>query len=152
MMDVNCGFSDQPGRSGQEALALYGPTLLVEIGFDRAFRIDSPERPDIPDDLRPALVDTGAAESCIDAAFARTMRLPLGGQGEVAGIGGVITVDYYLAQIYVPGLDRTIYGRFAGARLRAGGQPYYALIGRDFLQNYTLVYQGRTGYVTLSDD
>lgn len=152
MTDVNCGFSDQPGRSGQEALAIYGPTLLVEIGFDRAFRIGSPARPDIPDDLRPALVDTGATESCIDADFARTMGLPLGNQGEVAGIGGVIPVDYYLAQIYVPGLNRAIYGQFAGIRLQGGGQPYYALIGRDFLQNYTLVYQGRTGAVTLSDD
>ena len=152
MTDVNCGFSDQPGRSGQRALALYGPTLLVEIGFDRAFRIGSPERPDIPDDLRPALVDTGATESCIDADFAREMGLPSRNRGEIAGIGGVITVPYYLAQIYVPGLDRTIYGQFAGINIQAGGQPCYALIGRDFLQNYTLVYQGRTGYVTLSDD
>ena len=152
MMDVNCGFSDQPGRSGQEALALYGPTLLVEIGYDPDFEENDRERPDIPDDLRPALVDTGAAESCIDADFAREMRMPLRGQGEVAGIGGVITVDYYLAQIYVPGLDRTIYGQFAGINIQAGGQPCYALIGRDFLQNYTLVYQGSTGRVTLSDD
>lgn len=152
MTDVNCGFSDQPGRSGQEALALYGPTLLVEIGFDRAFRMGSAERPDIPDDLRPALVDTGATANCIDADFARRMGLPLRNRGEVAGIGGLITVDYYLAQIYVPGLERTIYGQFAGITLQAGGQPYYALIGRDFLQNYTLVYRGRSGSVTLSDD
>ena len=152
MTDVNCGFSDQPGRSGQEALVLYGPTLLVEIGFDQDFEENDRERPDIPDDLRPALVDTGATESCIDADFARRMGLPLGNQGEVAGIGGLITVDYYLAQIYVPGLNRTLYGRFAGITLQAGGQPYYALIGRDFLQNYTLVYRGRSGSVTLSDD
>ena len=124
----------------------------VEIGFDQDFEENDRERPDISDDLRPALVDTGAAESCIDADFARRMGLPLGNRGEVAGIGGLITVNYYLAQIYVPGLNRTLYGQFAGINLQAGGQPYYALIGRDFLQNYTLVYRGRSGSVTLSDD
>ena len=152
MPTVNCGFSDQPSRSGQRVLALYGPTLLVEIGYDPDFEENDRVRPDIPDDLRPALVDTGATESCIDADFAQEMRLLVSNQREIAGIGGVITVDYYFAQIYVPVLDRTIYGQFAGINIQAGGQPCYALIGRDFLQNYTLVYQGRTGYVTLSDD
>ncbi len=152
MPTVSCGFSDQPGRTGQQALASEGPTVLVEIGFDPNFRIGSRGRPDIPDDLLPALVDTGAADSCIDADLADELGLAVAEQGQIAGVGGLSVADIYVAQIYVPVLDVPIYGRFAGARLRAGGQPYYALIGRDFLQNYTLVYQGRTGYVTLSDD
>lgn len=152
MPTVNCGFSDRPGRTGQQALASEGPTLLVEIGFDPNFRLGSRERPDIPDDLLPALVDTGAAASCIDADLADELGLAVAEQGQIAGVGGLSITDIYVAQIYVPVLDVPIYGRFAGARLQAGGQPYYALIGRDFLQNYTLVYRGRSGSVTLSDD
>ena len=60
--------------------------------------------------------------------------------------------NYHLAQIYVPDLDHTIYGQFAGVHLAAGGQPHVALIGRTFLRDYTMTYEGRTGQVTLSND
>ena len=134
---------------------MHGPTLLVEIGFDPNYRIGSNVRPNISDDLLPALVDTGATESCIDADFAQALGLlsfEREDDSEVVGIGGPTPVDHYLAQICVPELDRTIYGLLAGVQLRAGNQPYYALIGRTFLQSFTLHYQGRTGAVTLSDD
>ena len=152
MSTISGGFSDQPGLSGRDALVRYGPTILVEIGFDAAFRIGNPERPDIPDDRFPALVDTGASENCIDADLARRLGLPLGDQHDLAGITGVSNFDYYLAQMYVPGLDRTIYGQFAGIQLQAGGQSQYAIIGREFLQYYLMAYDGRTGRVTISAD
>ena len=152
MSTISGGFSDQPGLSGRAALIRYGPSILVEIGYDPDFRISNPERPDIPDDLFPALVDTGASENCIDADLARRLDLPVRGQRDLAGITGVSSFDYYLAQIYVPGLDRTIYGQFAGVRLQAGGQSQYAIIGRDFLQYYLMAYDGRSGSVTISTD
>ena len=134
---------------------MHGPTLLVEIGYDQNYHIDSNERPNISDDLLPALVDTGATESCIDADFAQTLGL-LSSEREdnssVVGISGPTQVDHYLVQIYVPELERTIYGLLAGVRLCSGSQPYYALIGRDFLQYLTLHYEGRTGNVTLSNN
>ena len=57
-----------------------------------------------------------------------------------------------LAQIYVPDLDFTVYGRFRGVRLSDGGQPHSALIGRTFLRHFTMFYDGRTGAVTISND
>ena len=48
-------------------------------------------------------------------------------------------------------LNFTIYGMFAGVHLVAGGQIHRALIGRTFLQHYTMVYEGRTGTVTISN-
>ena len=56
----------------------------------------------------------------------------------------------HLAQIYVPALGWTVFGQFAGVHLIAGGQLHYALIGRTFLRNFTMVYEGKTGSVTLS--
>jgi len=43
-----------------------------------------------------------------------------------------------------------MYGAFAAIDLIAGGQWHHALIGRTFLQEFTMVYEGRTGTVTLS--
>ena len=42
-------------------------------------------------------------------------------------------VTVHLAQIYVPSLDFTVYGRFSAVHLAAGGQAHQALIGRTFL-------------------
>lgn len=131
-------------------LALFGPSLPVEIGFDPNFRPNTGTRPRLPVHQFPALVDTGAAESCIDSKLAATLKLPIVDRQQVAGVHGSGEVDKHLAQIYVPALDVTVYGRFAGVHLTAGGQPHVALIGRTFLRNFTLVYEGRTGTVTLS--
>lgn len=59
-------------------------------------------------------------------------------------------VYMHLAQIHVASLAFTIYGAFAAVDLAAGGQLHKALIGRTFLQNFTLLYEGLTGTVKLS--
>jgi len=58
----------------------------------------------------------------------------------------------HLAHVVVPGLGKYIYGSFAGVDLVAGGQPHVALIGRTFLQHFTLFYDGRTGSVSITDE
>ena len=58
-------------------------------------------------------------------------------------------MDAFLVQMYIPSLRHTIYGRFAGVNLTGGGQRHYALLGRTFLQNFTMVYEGRTGTVRI---
>ena len=58
----------------------------------------------------------------------------------------------YLAQIYVNALGFTIWGAFAGVDLAAGGQVHNALIGRTFLRHFTMVYEGRSGTVTIHND
>jgi allophanate hydrolase subunit 1 len=58
----------------------------------------------------------------------------------------------HLAQVHIPTLAFTIYGAFAGVHLQAGGQAHWALLGRTFLQTFTLTYNGRTGTVIISSD
>ena len=156
MPTASCGFSDGAGGTnlpGWYLLAVNGPTLEVEIGFAPQFRAETVSgRPDIPSNRWPALVDTGASASCIDADLAQSLGLPLSGRDNVAGVGGISPVDRYLAQIYIPSLNWTIYGTFSGVYLSAGGQPHQALIGRDFLKNFRMTYEGRTGEVILSND
>lgn len=151
MPDAKCGFDGDPRGSAQQLLTLLGPTLLVDIGFDANF--DPQVIGTVPVTAMQgvhALVDTGAAESCIDSALAAALALPIIDRQSVCGVGGVHEVNLHLAQIYVPELRFTIYGRFAGVNLSAGGQPHVALIGRTFLRFVTMSYDGKTGKVTIT--
>ena len=152
MPTTSVGFNDDGNPLGPDALVRYGPTLYVQIGFDATFRPGDAARPNLPEIRLPALVDTGATDSCIDAALGARLGLPVVDQGVVAGVQGASRVDMHLAQIYVPDLNCTVYGRFHGVRLSDGGQPHSALIGRTFLRSFTMVYEGRTGSVTISND
>jgi predicted aspartyl protease len=131
-------------------LVAYGPTLLVHIGFDPTFRPVQPaQRPNVPKQDFFALVDTGATECCIDSALADQLGLPVVDRQSISGVSGTRPVNLHLAHIYVPSLNFTMWGRFAGVELQAGGQPHLALIGRTFLAHFTMIYDGTTGDVTL---
>jgi hypothetical protein len=152
---TKCGFDDIPGgATGKEMLVGYGPTLIVDIGFDPKYKPTS-QPPVVPvAGLKGlhALVDTGATESCIDSLLAAQLGLPIVDKRKISGVGGGHDVNIHLAQVHVPTLGFTIHGLFAGVHLQAGGQVHYALIGRTFLQAFTMVYEGKTGTVTLSSD
>ncbi len=138
--------SIQPGR---RALIAWGPILPVQIGFDPSYRPAAGRAVTLPSTLHDALVDTGATESCIDSTLAQTLQLPVVDQQRVAGVQGSFSVDIHLAQIHVPDLAWTVYGRFAGVHLFLGGQPYRALLGRTFLQHYTMIYDGLRGQIAI---
>lgn len=152
MPTTRIGFNDTDSLSSQDLLARFGPTLFVLIGFDQTYNPRVSPRPSLPQLELPALVDTGASESCIDSALAQRLDLPAVDTGYISGVQGASETTFYLAQIYVPRLNWTIYGRFAGVHLTTGGQPHNALMGRDFLRNFVLTYEGRTGDVTIGDD
>lgn len=150
MPETKFGFNDTPQVSGSSLLAQFGPTLKVNIGFDSKFRPDTKAMPVAEISDIDALVDTGAAECCIDNLLAASLKLPIMDRRQILGIGGKHMTNTYLAQIHVPSLNFTIYGAFAGVALRAGGQKHDALMGRTFLQLFTMVYEGKIGKVTLS--
>jgi hypothetical protein len=151
MPETRCGFeSVEGGASGSELLVIIGPTLIVDIGFDPNYRPGPSAKP-VPG-MRglQALVDTGAAESCIDNLVGHDLSLPVVDRRPVAGAHGARPANIYLAQVHISTLSFTIYGQFAGVDLAAGGQVHRALIGRTFLRHFTMVYEGNTGTVTLS--
>ena len=152
MPTASAGFGDGGGALGRDLLVQYGPTLLVRVGFDSAFDPGHSGRPNLPETPVPALVDTGASESCIDSDLAAHLGLPIVDRMEIGGVHGLGEVNVHLAQIYVPDLAFTIYGQFASVHLAVGGLGHSAIIGRDFLQFYTMTYEGRTGVVTIGND
>lgn len=151
MPETLCGFNDGPGGAcGAEQLVTYGPTLLVNIGFDPAFNSAPGGIPVAGITGINALVDTGATECCIDSMLAAQLKLPIVDRRFIAGVHGRQEINIHLAQVHVPALAFTVYGAFAGVHLAAGGQPHQALIGRTFLRHYTMIYEGKTGTVRLS--
>ncbi len=153
MVKTTCGFNDAPGAPGNDLLAAWGPTLFVSIGFDPDFNAQTALAPPVPGivDVQ-ALVDTGASECCIDSLLAAQLSLPIVDRRPVSGVGGQHIVNMHMAQIFVPTLNFWIYGLFAGVNLAAGGQMHRALMGRTFLRNFTMIYEGRTGTVTITSE
>jgi predicted aspartyl protease len=150
---AKCGFTDVPGgASGGLLLTSYGPTLLVDIGFDPDYTQAPNKVPVAGITGLHALVDTGAGESCIDNLLAAQLNLPIVDRRHVSGSSGKHEVNVYLAQVHIPSLPYTIWGAFAGVELKAGGQAHSALIGRTFLASFKMVYDGRTGDVTITSE
>ena len=143
MPSVDCGFQNNP-----DALVRFGPTLIVRIGFDQNYAPG--QVPDLPQEEFHALIDTGAGESCIDSALAAALNLPVVDRRPVSGVHGQQEVNVHLGQIYVPALEWTTFGQFCGVHLHAGGQPHSALVGRTFLRNFSMQYDGPTGFVVVS--
>ena len=102
MPTVNCGFENRPRQ-----LSGRGATLYVEIGYDANFRPGDETRPDLSLAQYEALIDTGAAATCVDEELATRLRLPEPGQEEVAAALGSGKTNVYAAQIYVHGLEYT---------------------------------------------
>lgn len=146
MVTASCGFADP------DSLYWAGPTISVEVGFDPAFNPRDPVRPTLPSTPWSGLVDTGAMDCCIDSEVAQLLDLPIVDQGFISGAGGSVQVNRHLAQLYIPGLNYTMYGSFAGVHLVSGGQPHQVLIGRSLLRAFRLEYNGRTGEVLLRRD
>lgn len=142
---VDCGFppltqAQRPDGStvsetGQDRLQFFGPTLGVEVGFEESMYADGVNPASIAASLAqgqirssaavqlvPALVDTGARESCIDEDLAMALGLPLVDRQMCAGVGGEHELNIYLGHIRIPGLDRIQWGRFLGAKLSSGRQ------------------------------
>ena len=142
---AQCGFRGKP-----ELLFIKGPTLQVQVGLDTAAFVLGPSvQPDLPELKIPALVDTGASVCCIDSQLAKDLNLPFVGKKKMSGIKGPSMHSSYLGQIYIPALSFTLYGILISVDLVAGGQEHGVLLGRDFLGNFQMVYDGVNGVVSI---
>jgi hypothetical protein len=144
MKTINCGFR---GITARNDLTGYGPTLYVNIGFDKSW--SAGKIPIAGKHNVPALIDTGAIECFIDSSLASELELPISDRRELYGGLGKNQVYVYLAQVFVPTLGFTQHGQFAGVHL-AGGFHARVLMGRTFLEKFKMLYDGPSGRVTLT--
>lgn len=91
-----CGFDNIPnGAKGSELLTSWGPTLLVDVGFDPNYSTP-PNSTSLPiPGVKgiDALVDTGASISCIDNLLASQLSLPIADRMAISGAHGKLKVE-----------------------------------------------------------
>ena len=144
---VESGFPDQP-----DELVMNGPSIQVEIGFDADYTPEFGRPPNLSENSFPALIDTGATTCCVESTLAIALDLPLIDRVSIVGVHGPQETDIYRAQIHVPDLRAYYDGPVAGVPLRSGGEEFFALLGRDFMRLFSMVYHGPTGSVTVIRD
>ena len=143
---AEAGFLSEGGRPDPELLVAWGPTTPAVVAHFPAGE-DTPKQAETVS----ALIDTGAAESCIDVGLAERLGLPVVDKCMVSGVGGAARHPVYAAKIEIPNLSGQYQrGRFSGVRLADGGQRHLVLLGRTFLRNVIMVYDGIRGHATLA--
>ena len=100
-----------------------------------------------------ALLDTGASITAISKTYANYCRLRQTGEGsKITAIGAEHLCWEHAGAISFPGTNLR---SFDSIRIRSvvfEKEPFYAvLIGRDILRNWTLVFDGRSRSVTITD-
>lgn len=141
------GSERWPSPESVSHLLSFGPTLWVEVRPLVALAL--PDRSSALSQPLPALIDTGAQESCIDIQLADRFRLPQVDIMKMAGISGEGDHPVFAAQVIIAQLGMSQYGRFAGVDLTGGGQLHSVLLGRTFLQNAVMIYDGHHAQVTI---
>lgn len=130
------------GNGNRHELARLGPTIDAVVrphhGNQTALR------------RYPALIDTGASETCIDAELAISLDLPAVDRQLISTPLGQDYILRYLARIELPDLNVGKVGSVPGVHLSEGGQYHRLLIGRDLLQDMVLAYDGTVGIGSLT--
>jgi hypothetical protein len=141
--------TDIPEAERPGLLRLLGPTLTAIVGHLDAKSGGPARDATLASETVEALVDTGAAESCIDDALAKKLGLPVIDRQICAGAAGANEHDVYLGWLDIPSLGRCQYGRFMGVHLVKGGQQHSVLLGRSFLLDVVMIYDGPRGQVAI---
>ncbi len=151
MTTTDCGFSDGPFHSGVDLLILRGPTLLVNIGLDPEYNYAETGVALNSDATQvKALVDTGATFSCIDEDLAQSLDLPLVDRQTMISLSGQCEVNLYLAHVTIPAMSFFQRGIFYGCSVNEAAWHHRAVLGRTFLRDMVLIYDGPTGSVRIA--
>lgn len=92
-----------------------------------------------------ALLDTGANISCINDQLAVDLGLQLIDRRPIDGVGGTNLHNVYMGVLFVPSLQFQKYGELYSVDIRA----HKMILGRDFLKEVILLYDGREGKITV---
>jgi hypothetical protein len=135
-----------------QRLASYGPTIpmAVSVTLAQARLLERNGQPIPPAVAGLALVDTGASLCCVDEAAIRQLGIPPFGYAPVAGATGSSNQTTYPASLSFPGtpIPNITFFDFVGSPLASLG--ILALIGRNVLAQFVMVYNGPGGHVSLS--
>ena len=140
------------GTSARPAALLRDLGLLLPIEIHLPVALANlyvgQNKPIPPPAIGLALVDTGATVSAVDEKYLTALGLQPMGQGQVSTPAGKQFQNIYLVQMAFPGTPMpTLQWRVLGMHFQHG--KTIALIGRDFLVNCVLTYNGLMGSYTI---
>ena len=141
------------------ALIQIGPVIQVLVGVPSplAARLQAQNLP-VPTPVSGvALIDTGATRSAVAETVAQTLGIQPSGVVNVGTAGGMQQQSVYSARFTFPGgpLPPIEFAQLTGVNLQGHvlpgiGMPLIALIGRDILSRFVMIYDGQTATVTLA--
>ena len=141
------------GQLGPNSLAKDGPRVEVEISITTVLQQNfQAKNLPIPNPVKgTALIDTGAAISCIDDTVASGLGINPTGQTNSGGMAGPSVRNSYSAKLtLLAGNQRWQFESTRVIGVNIVNQGLIALIGRDFLSRGMMVYSGFLGIVDLS--
>lgn len=97
-----------------------------------------------------ALIDTGATLCMVDVTVIQDLGVPPSGVTNIVGATGAGNQPTYPASLSFPGtpIPPIAFTDFVGGNLKAAG--IIAILGRNILKQFVLVYNGPGGFVSLS--
>lgn len=98
--------------------------------------------------ISTGLIDTGASDVCIDYRLAERLGLKVIDQTMVGVVGATVPAKIYLGRVVIPqlGFDRMM--RLYALKVRHA--THEILLGRSFLQNYIVTFDGPAGIFTFA--
>jgi len=129
-----------------------GPRVQVEVHISPVLATYLSQRGEaIPAPISgEALFDTGASISAVDMAAITNLGLNPMGVASVHTPGGTVQQNLYPVTFLFPQLAniKAVFNSVMGSELKSQG--IIALVGRDFLSNCLLIYNGPAGIFSIS--
>lgn len=135
-----------------------GPFLPVQVEVPLALATRLQQAGQAPPTPAPgfALLDTGASVSAVDAAVMQQLNVQPVGIVTVGTAGGPQQQPLFPARFSFPGtnIPGINFNRLLGANLQSqqvpGQGPIIALLGRDLMAHFVLIYNGPGGYFSIA--
>lgn len=142
---VSATFEADRGLPDRAALLRHGPSIDIHVVPLSRYAERASEAPPAG-----AIIDTATRHDCIDATFAERLRLPVVDTVEVLTPAGHDTIAVYAAFVAVPRLGLRRFGSFVGIDFAYAEVPHRVVLGRSFLEQVILIYDGFRGRVTFA--
>jgi len=145
-------------KASPQGLRAVGPVLPVQIEIPSILASQLQQAGRTPPEPAEgfALIDTGASASAVDESVIRQLGVQPVGAGRISTPSGTHLQSKYPARFAFPGttIPGIEFSQLFGAQLSGQNLPglrgqLLALVGRDILQAFVLIYNGPGGFFTL---
>ncbi len=144
--------NQQTGLLDPKLLQQRGPLLQIEVSVPDvlANKLYQEKKPIPPPVTGLGLLDTGASITGVDVNALQQLSLSMINEVTMNHPGGEDKQGIYACQISFPGtqIEDIEFSAALGSNLK--GQGLLAILGRDVLKDYQLVYNGPGGFWTIA--